>query len=79
MGFVSPQEVWQKNELKHLFDDTFNNINTNNINNYYDTEKLKKIYLSYKMKKFNNWSYIWRLFNLCNWFDYNKGQYKNIK
>jgi asparagine synthase (glutamine-hydrolysing) len=67
MGFISPQEIWQKNELKFLFDETFNNIANEGIFEFIDKEDVCKKYELYKNGLFDDWHYIWKIFILFNW------------
>jgi asparagine synthase (glutamine-hydrolysing) len=66
-GFVSPQEYWQKKELKFLLDEGFKEIKANNIFNFLNGEMLYKYYESYQNNKFNDWTFIWRIFALYKW------------
>lgn len=64
MGFVTPQEVWQKDELVPIIDSTFSNIHQYKQLQFIDSDKIMKIYSDYKQGKFNDWAFIWRYFCL---------------
>lgn len=66
MGFVSPQEVWQRNELKSEFDTVFNGLDSN-FYDFLDLNKIKKSYRDYQQGDHNNWTYIWRVYCLSKW------------
>lgn len=66
MGFVSPQELWQKKELKLSFDNTFNDIMEHGLLKM-NTSKLLKSYNKYSEGKFPKWNYIWRGYCLYHW------------
>ena len=67
MGFVSPQEIWQKREWKQEFDEAFSFIQKNGLvgmngKKYFD---LYQLYL-YNKKKID-WADIWRIYSLHRW------------
>ncbi len=64
MGFVSPQEVWQKNELKEDFDRVFYEINNKGLFSFLDNKKIYKLYKDYQGGSFKDWSLIWRFYCL---------------
>jgi asparagine synthase (glutamine-hydrolysing) len=64
MGFVSPQEVWQKNELKDDFDKVFEDIRRNGIFEFLDHKKIYSLYVQYQDGDFQDWSVIWRFYCL---------------
>lgn len=68
MGFVSPQEIWQKNEWKEEFDSTFELIRSFGIagmegNNYY------RLYQQYTRGQYEDWAKIWRIYCLFRWIN----------
>lgn len=67
MGFISPQEVWQKTILKDEFDKVFEDIKLNGIFNFIDNNKAYSIYQDYKNNKLNDWSLIWRIYSVYKW------------
>ena len=69
MGFVSPQEVWQKGELKTLFDAAFEDIRYNGIYGMVDGEKVFQRYQEYLDDRFADWAFIWRCFCLKRFCD----------
>ena len=64
MGFVSPQEVWQKNELKDEFDRVFKNIKDEGLFEFLDHQKIYELYIQYQNGTFNDWVLIWRFYCL---------------
>lgn len=66
MGFVSPQEVWQRNEWKDIFDSTFDDIRRNGLFHLSGC-KLFDEYNLYKKMKNDGWARIWRIFCLYRW------------
>lgn len=67
MGFVSPQEFWQKNELAKLFADEFAGIKAHGLFDFLDVGKLVSTYNAYRDGSNNDWGYIWRIFCLSRW------------
>lgn len=66
LGFTTPQELWQKNELKdiiktELFSDEFLSLP------YFKKEEIINYIESYFNGKHNNYSFIWRCFNFMCW------------
>ncbi len=64
MGFISPQEVWQKNELKEDFDKVFLDIKENGLFCFIDNNRVFELYELYKQNKLNDWTLIWRFYCL---------------
>jgi len=64
MGFVSPQEVWQREELKEEFDKIFEDIHENGLFSFLDKNVIYSLYVDYQNYKFNDWTLIWRLYCL---------------
>lgn len=64
MGFISPQEVWQKNELKQDFDKVFLDIKENGLFNFIDNNRVFELYELYKQNKLDDWTLIWRFYCL---------------
>lgn len=66
MGFISPQESWQKNELKSEIGRAFDYIESNGLLNL-DKDFILSKYKSYIDGKNNDWPFIWRVFCLYRW------------
>lgn len=66
MGFVSPQEIWQKVEWKGIFDETFLDIKNNGLAGF-DGQKYYAMYRSYSRGENENWPAIWRCFCFYRW------------
>lgn len=64
MGFISPQEIWQKSELKYEFDIVFEDIRKNGIFDFLDNDVIYGLYREYQIGKFNDWALIWRFYCL---------------
>ncbi len=64
MGFISPQEVWQKKELKDEFDNVFEDIKKNGLFDFLDTDEIYKLYKNYQNGLFDDWALIWRFYSL---------------
>jgi len=67
MGFVSPQEVWQKTILKDEFDKVFHDIEINGLFNFINKENIVALYQNYKNENMNDWVIIWRIYCLYKW------------
>lgn len=67
MGFITPQEYWQKNELKGLFDSAFNDIKINGLFSFLDKNQIINTYERYQKDDFSDWQFIWRVYALYNW------------
>lgn len=67
MGFVSPQEVWQRTLLKETFDETFKAIQTEGLFPFIDGKTVYRLYLDYQEQKMDDWAFIWRLYCLYQW------------
>lgn len=67
MGFISPQEVWQKTILKEELDRIFQMIEEDGIFDFIDSKKITKIYNEYQNNAFNDWAFIWRIYCLYQW------------
>lgn len=66
MGFVSPQEVWQKKEWKSIFDDTFEQIKQTGLVGR-DGKSYFELYQTYKSNGKVDWAEIWRIYSLYRW------------
>jgi asparagine synthase (glutamine-hydrolysing) len=66
MGFTSPQEVWQKNQLKPHLDCAFKDIRKNGIVGL-DGSKPHDLYMKYSGGNEFLWDEIWRYFCLKKW------------
>ncbi len=67
MGFVSPQELWQRSILKNEFDHSFANLKENGLFEFIDSERVYEIYLKYQKREFDDWAFIWRVYCLYKW------------
>jgi asparagine synthase (glutamine-hydrolysing) len=67
MGFISPQEVWQKTILKDELDKVFEDIKINGIFDFIDKNMTYYIYQEYKYNRIEDWSLIWRIYSIYNW------------
>ena len=67
MGFVSPQELWQREVLKDELDLVFKEIYKNGIFDFIDNKRIYDLYQKYQNKKFNDWAFIWRVYCLYKW------------
>jgi len=66
MGFVSPQEIWQRKELKAELDEAFLADRLSAIRSV-PVPPLIKSYEQYITKKSMDWSKIWRIYCLYRW------------
>ncbi|WP_164718225.1 asparagine synthase (glutamine-hydrolyzing) [Colwellia sp. Arc7-635] len=66
-GFTSPQELWQKNEMKTELDACFKDIEKNGLFDFIDTSALILLYQEYTVDKHNDWAVIWRVYCLYKW------------
>ncbi len=64
MGFTTPQELWQKRELKASFDHTFEKMANQKI---FDIPNLNVAYQAYQKKNKGDFYYFWRVYNLYHW------------
>jgi asparagine synthase (glutamine-hydrolysing) len=67
MGFVSPQEVWQKTILKDEFDSVFKDIKKNGLFDFMDSARIGELYDEYKNNKMNDWALIWNFYIVYKW------------
>ena len=64
MGFISPQEIWQKGELKSEFDAVFEDIKENGLFEFLDHNRIYELYIEYQKGIFCDWAMIWRFYCL---------------
>jgi asparagine synthase (glutamine-hydrolysing) len=64
MGFVTPQEVWQRNELKDMM---LSHIKLADDMIGENLQGIKKKTLDYFENRNNDWASAWRYFNYCYW------------
>jgi len=69
MGFVTPQEEWQRSCLKNAFIRKFKNIDC--YGDFFDVEKAKMSFNEYLNKKNNNWQLIWKYYCLIVFLEQN--------
>jgi len=67
MGFISPQEAWQKTILQNEFEKVFEEINKNGIFIFINEKQIYDIYQKYKNNQFSDWPFIWRVYCLYKW------------
>lgn len=67
MGFVSPQEIWQKTILKDELDKAFEDIKLNGLFGFIDAQKVVRLYEEYSQNKIDNWSLIWNFYIVYKW------------
>jgi asparagine synthase (glutamine-hydrolysing) len=67
MGFISPQEVWQKTILKNEIQFAFKNIEKEGLFDFINREKVSSIFNNYQKGTFNDWPFIWRIYCLYKW------------
>jgi len=67
MGFVSPQEVWQKTFLAKDLNESFEAIEKEGLFDFIDSKQLYALYGAYKNNEFNDWAFIWRAYCLYRW------------
>ena len=67
MGFVSPQELWQKTVLKEELDAAFEEIGRSGLFRFLDHGKIVDIYRQYQLKKLDDWAFVWRVYCLYKW------------
>ncbi|MGJ0302816.1 asparagine synthase (glutamine-hydrolyzing) [Aliarcobacter cryaerophilus] len=67
MGFVSPQEVWQKTILKDELDKAFKDIEKNGLFDFINKKNIFDLYENYKNNRLNDWAIIWRIYCLYKW------------
>ncbi|MBN2570497.1 MAG: asparagine synthase (glutamine-hydrolyzing) [Ignavibacteriales bacterium] len=70
-GFISPQELWQRNELKILFDNVFDDISKNGLVGIENPRNIFVLYKDYQQQKNNYWNRVWRIFCYYHWFKLN--------
>jgi len=70
MGFISPQEKWQRKELMPLFNEVFENLKNKRTSSV-DSDLELKIFDKYK-KGQGNWQRVWRTFNYLYWIGTNE-------
>ena len=67
MGFVSPQEVWQKTILKDELDKAFKDKEKNGLFDFINKENIIELYENYHIGDTNDWGIIWRIYCLYKW------------
>lgn len=70
MGFITPQELWQRNILKPIFDKVFSQ-DLQAIFPFLNGTNIKEIYHSYQHKQNDKWTWlIWRVACLTWWYQH---------
>ena len=67
MGFISPQEVWQKTILKEELDKAFEDIEKNGLFEFIDKKNIAKLYEKYEKGLIDNWGLIWNIYIIYKW------------
>ena len=67
MGFVSPQEEWQKTILTEEFDREFEEIKEKGIFDFLDANRIYLLYQNYKENNMSDWAVVWRIYVLYRW------------
>ncbi len=67
-GFVSPQELWQRKEMKSDMDKVFSEISKNDLLGYIPGKTFFDTYSEYQNHKHNNRALVWRIYNLNLWY-----------
>ncbi|MDL2346081.1 asparagine synthase (glutamine-hydrolyzing) [Campylobacter hyointestinalis] len=67
MGFVSPQEIWQKTILKSNLDLAFEDIKRDGLFSFINTEQLIARYNAYQDNRDQDWAFVWRVYCLYKW------------
>jgi asparagine synthase (glutamine-hydrolysing) len=67
MGFVSPQEVWQRGIMESDFRATFLEMKQNGIFDFLNEHKVHSVYQKYQKGKFDDWPFVWRLYCIYKW------------
>lgn len=65
MGFTTPQEAWQRKELKADFDKTMDEILVQKV---FEIPNLQAAYSAYQSKNKGDFYYFWRVYNLHHWY-----------
>ena len=64
MGFVSPQEVWQKGEFKTVLDKGYSELLVERPLYFLAYDEIADLYHEYQIGKYHDWAFIWRVFCL---------------
>jgi len=67
MGFVSPQETWQRTLMKDFMQNDLKRSNLEFLEKYIDVPYTITLYEDYLSRGKGSWSFFWRLFNLVRW------------
>lgn len=69
MGFISPQEVWQRQELEPWLDETFSDLS--NLREWMPVARAVSDYRDYRSGRSHAWAKVWRYFCLAQWLQHN--------
>jgi len=69
MGFVSPQEKWQRESLAPILDKVFRRDLQDQFS-FLNMAACREIYRQYQSGTTNVWSWVWRLAGLAWWYDH---------
>ncbi len=67
MGFVSPQELWQRDDFAESFDTVFSHIKHEGIFSFINHQRVYRLYMRYAQGRMNDWGIIWRLYMVYKW------------
>lgn len=71
MGFVSPQEIWQQQQLKPIIEASYHkNLSQSILLSLPKHKKWLTEFEQYFNRKHNNWQKIWRIYNFLEWEKY---------
>jgi asparagine synthase (glutamine-hydrolysing) len=68
MGFVSPQEQWQRSVLKPVLDVVFAR-DVQEVFPFLDGSRVRAMYREYQTARRGNWTWIWRVACLAWWYE----------
>jgi asparagine synthase (glutamine-hydrolysing) len=66
MGFVSPQELWQRQALAPLLEAAFDQDLQGRFP-FLAEKKCQEMYADYQQGRRNDWPWVWRIANLVWW------------
>ena len=69
MGFISPQEIWQRQELGPWLDETFRDLD--DLRDWMPVARARALYRDYRSGRSQAWAKVWRYFCLAQWLKHN--------
>lgn len=71
MGFVSPQEIWQRQQLKPIIEASYHrNLPQSTLLSLPNHQKWTSEFKQYFKGQHNNWEKVWRIYNFLEWEKY---------